>query len=84
MAQSTAWKAGFTAALFAGSVLLIAAWGDPAGADGGGTGGGVFKFVGASYTQELKFAGCMRRHGEPNFPDPNGNGVSLSSRAAGI
>ncbi len=37
--------------------------------------GGVFKFVGASYTQELKFAGCMRRHGEPNFPDPNGNGV---------
>jgi hypothetical protein len=74
MTHSAARKAGLTAALLASSVLLTAAWGVPAGADGGGNQGGVFKFIGASYTQELKFASCMRRHGELNFPDPNSKG----------
>jgi len=27
-----------------------------------------------SNTQALKFSVCMRRHGEPNFPDPAANG----------
>ncbi|HYA44852.1 MAG TPA: hypothetical protein VED59_04535 [Acidimicrobiales bacterium] len=44
--------------------------------------GGAFKIIGASYSQELKFANCMRRHGEPNFPDPsaNGGGITFSMR----
>ena len=28
-------------------------------------------------SQLLKFAQCMRAHGEPKFPDPTGNGLSL-------
>lgn len=71
MARTRLRKTGFTAALFAGSALLMGTWGGPAQAD---PGGGVLKIVGASYTQELKFASCMRRHGEPNFPDPSSNG----------
>jgi hypothetical protein len=66
-------RVGLTAALFASSALLVATWGVPAQADGGG--GGAFKIVGASYAQELEFAGCMREHGEPDFPDPSTNGV---------
>ena len=27
----------------------------------------------------LRFSRCMRAHGEPNFPDPSANGVSLST-----
>ena len=75
MSRSRLRKVGFTAALFTGSVLLVATWAVPASADGGGTNGGVFKFVGASYSQELRFASCMRRHDEPSFPDPSSNGV---------
>lgn len=73
MTHSRLRKTGFTAALFASSALLVATWVAPAQADGGG--GGAFKIAGASYTQELKFANCMRHHGEPDFPDPNSNGV---------
>ena len=80
MAHSRLGKAGFAGALVAGSALLMATWGAPAQADPGG--GGAFKIVGASYTQELRFANCMRRHGQPDFPDPssNGGGVSFSLR----
>jgi hypothetical protein len=70
-------KTWFTAALLAGFALLVAGWGAPAQADGGGALG--FKVVGASYSQELVFASCMRRHGEPDFPDPNSKGVFASS-----
>ena len=28
-------------------------------------------------TEGRKFAQCMRAHGEPKFPDPTGNGLSL-------
>jgi hypothetical protein len=83
MACSRSGKTGFAAALAAGSALLMATWlmatwpmatwGAQAQADAGG--GGAFKVVGASYTQELKFAGCMRQHGEPDFPDPSSDGV---------
>ena len=72
MVHSRLQKTGFAGAA-AASALLIATWGTPAQADPGG--GGAFKIVGASYTQELKFADCMRRHGEPGFPDPSSNGV---------
>jgi hypothetical protein len=32
-------------------------------------------------TQYLRYAACMRRHGEPNYPDPtfNGNAVNLGN-----
>jgi hypothetical protein len=73
MAHSRLWKTGFTAVLLASSALFTAAWAVPAQADPGG--GGAFKVVGASYTQDIKFASCMRRHGEPGFPDPSSNGV---------
>jgi len=73
MAHSRLGKAGFAGALVAGSALLMATWGAPAQADPGG--GGAFKIVGASYTKELRFANCMRRHGQPDFPDPSSNGV---------
>ena len=29
-------------------------------------------------SQLLKFAQCMRSHGEPHFPDPSGNGLNLA------
>jgi hypothetical protein len=32
----------------------------------------------------LKYAQCMRSHGEPNFPDPNGQGVIEITNATGI
>lgn len=35
-------------------------------------------------TQALKFAQCMRSHGEPKFPDPSNNGGSLSVTQYGI
>lgn len=73
MVHSSLRKTGFSAALFAGSAFLVSTWAVPAQADGGG--GGAMKIAGASYTQELKFAECMRSHGEPNFPDPTSNGV---------
>jgi hypothetical protein len=72
MAHSRLWKTGFTALLFAGPALIVATWNSPARAD---PGGGAFKIVGATYSQDLKFASCMRRHGEPDFPDPSANGV---------
>jgi len=31
-----------------------------------------------------KFSACMRKHGEPNFPDPNGQGVVQFGSADGI
>lgn len=37
------------------------------------TGGGVRR-IGASALQLLEFAQCARRHGAPNFPDPNPQG----------
>ncbi len=61
-----------------GSVLLTVAWCAPAQADG--SSGLGYKIVGASYTQELRFANCMRDHGEPGFPDPNSDGVFYSNR----
>lgn len=38
----------------------------------------------AANTKALKYAQCMRTHGEPNFPDPNGKGVIAVTNATGI
>lgn len=37
-------------------------------------------FAATPYTAALSFAGCMRRHGEPGFPDPKNPG-GFSTRA---
>jgi hypothetical protein len=73
MARCTLRKTSFISALLAGSAFLVSTWGATAQADPGG--GGAFKMVGASYTQELNYANCMRGHGEPEFPDPSSGGV---------
>jgi hypothetical protein len=38
----------------------------------------------AANVKALKYAQCMRSHGEPNFPDPNGQGVIQITNATGI
>ncbi len=53
----------------------------------GGPGGGQGQFrlsmkVGAA--DGTKFSACMRRHGVPNFPDPNGQGVITIGSGMGI
>ena len=44
---------------------------------GGGppAGGQMSMSIGGSYSQDLKFAECMRSHGMPDFPDPSANGT---------
>jgi hypothetical protein len=61
----------------------------PSGGAGGGgpSGGGVSASlrIGGSYTDDLKFAECLRSNGMPNFPDPSANGtfhITSSSGAA--
>jgi hypothetical protein len=73
MKRWTLRKTSIISALFAGSAFFLSTWGATAQADPGG--GGAMKIVGASYTQELRYANCMREHGEPEFPDPSSNGV---------
>src|SRR5271156_331202 len=38
----------------------------------------------AADANALKYAACMRSHGEPDFPDPNGQGVIEINNATGI
>ena len=79
MSRSRFVRTGGLAGLFVvGSVLLTVAWCAPAQADG--SSGLGYKIVGASYIQELRFANCMRDHGEPGFPDTNSDGVFYSNR----
>jgi hypothetical protein len=60
------WRAGALAAAMAGATLLAAACsGSPSGAD---------TFEGGTYTQSLAYAKCMRSHGVPQFPAPDGQG----------
>jgi hypothetical protein len=44
----------------------------------------VMKPIGASASQELRYAKCMRANGEPNFPDPNSQGAFSFGSAQGI
>jgi hypothetical protein len=60
-------RAGALAAVVAGVSLLAAACG------GSSTGANTFA-PGATYTQMLAFAKCMRSNGVPKFPDPDRQG----------
>ena len=86
---STAKTIGATTSSSVGGGGVADAGGGPfaGSAASGGGGGGSFhasiKMVGASGAQELKFAQCMRANGEPDFPDPNGQGAFEFSSSAG-
>jgi hypothetical protein len=45
----------------------------PQASSGGGS-GGTMSMAGGSVAQMTKFAACMRKNGEPSFPDPNAQG----------
>src|SRR6266404_6055365 len=53
----------------------------------GGPGGGQGQFqiaMNVGTADGTKFAACMRKHGVPNFPDPNGQGVITIHSGMGI
>jgi hypothetical protein len=67
--------------------LLLAACGGGSGsgvaslgATGSTSAGAPASVSGSPYTNALKYARCMRAHGEPDFPDPNNPG-GFSTRA---
>jgi hypothetical protein len=51
---------------------------------GGSRSGGRLVMAGGSIQAMARFAACMRKNGEPNFPDPNAQGQISISSAAGI
>jgi hypothetical protein len=59
--------AGFLAAALAGIAMLAVAC-------GGGSSAGPANGQ-TPYQQALAYAGCMRAHGDPGFPDPNSQGL---------
>ena len=58
----------------------------PAGGGGGGPSGGVSATlsIGGSYTQDLKFAECLRSNGLPGFPGPGAGGAFHISSSSGV
>ncbi len=60
--------------------------GGPAASSGSGSGGGqrASVAIAGGRQNELEFSACMRANGEPNFPDPNGQGVIQFGTANGI
>ena len=69
-------RAGVLAAAVAGATLLVTACGGPsAGAD---------TFKGGTYAQSLAYAKCMRSHGVPEFPAPDGEGNFNNSQIQSI
>jgi hypothetical protein len=56
--------------------------GGVASSGGGPPGGAALQLRGGP--ELAQFASCMRSHGEPNFPDPNSQGVVSISSSSGI
>jgi hypothetical protein len=54
----------------------------PTGGGGAPSGGATLRMQGGPGLAQ--FASCMRSHGEPNFPDPNAQGVVSISSSSGI
>ncbi len=69
-------RAGLLAAT-AGAALL-------ASACGGASTAGADAFLGGTYTQSVAFAKCMRSHGVPQFPAPDGQGNFNNSQIESI
>ena len=53
-------------------------------ARGSGPSGGASLRLAGSGKNIAEFASCMRTHGEPNFPDPNAQGVLSIDSSSGI
>ena len=71
MSSEQARRAGVLAGALAGTVLLAAACGSsPAAVTGL-----------ANYQKAVAYAQCMRAHGVPDYPDPNSQGVFISTKA---
>jgi hypothetical protein len=51
---------------------------------GGASTAGADTFLGGTYTQSLAFAKCMRSHGVPQFPAPDGQGNFNNSQIESI
>jgi hypothetical protein len=68
-------RAGLLAAT-AGIALLAAC--------GGASTAGADTFLGGTYTQSAAFAKCMRSHGVPQFPAPDGQGNFSNSQVESI
>ncbi len=60
------------------TVVCVAACG------GSGPSGGTGTSAAGGYNQALKFAGCMRANGVPNFPDPSADGGIQISPGSGL
>jgi len=58
--------------------------GSSGGAGGGGGRSQLTLAISGSGSDLLKFAQCMRANGEPNFPDPNGQGMIQFSSSSGV
>jgi hypothetical protein len=56
---------------------------EPAPESSGGGGGGAVG-IAIKVPNGAKFSACMRAHGLPNFPDPNGQGVIQAGAGDGI
>jgi hypothetical protein len=55
------------------------------GSANSGSGPHLSLVIGAGTTADARrFAACMRKHGVPNFPDPNGQGVISIDPSSGI
>jgi hypothetical protein len=62
------WRTAAVVAALAVTALVASACGGGSNASGGGT------FAGGTYGQSLAYAKCMRSHGVPQFPAPDGQG----------
>jgi hypothetical protein len=67
-ADARPWRAAAVVAAGAATALLAAACGGSSNASGAGT------FAGGTYAKSLAYAKCMRTHGVPQFPAPDGHG----------
>jgi hypothetical protein len=56
----------------------------PSAAPSGGSGGAVRLQLAGSGKTIAQFASCMRKNGEPNFPDPNAQGQLSIDSSSGI
>lgn len=68
----------------AGILVAMAGIAVLAAACGGTSTAGADTFIGGTYTQSLAYAKCMRSHGVPQFPAPDGQGNFNNSQIESI
>jgi hypothetical protein len=75
---------GTTTTAGAGATTNAASGSSSVGSAAPSGGGGRVVMAGGDVQAMAKFAACMRKNGEPSFPDPNAQGQISISSAAGI